>query len=68
VALVQQVRDEVPLGAALRAVSLARSTWHYRVRHWQPYEARYRALRAPLERIARTLSSFARRGPPVFAR
>jgi putative transposase len=54
VALVQQVRDEVPLGAALRAVSLARSTWHYRVRHWQLYEARYRALRAPLERIART--------------
>jgi hypothetical protein len=23
------------------------------VRHWQPYEARYHALRAPLERMAR---------------
>jgi hypothetical protein len=53
VQLVQQVAGEGPRAAALRAVGLARATWHYRVRHWQPYEARYPALRAPLERMAR---------------
>ena len=42
VALVQAVRGDVGLAAALRAVGLARSTSHYRVRHWQPYEERYR--------------------------
>lgn len=53
VTLVQQVHGEVPLAAALRAVELARSTWHYRQRHWRAYETRYAALRWPLEQIAR---------------
>ncbi len=52
--LVRQVAGHVGLGPALRALGLARSTWYYRVRHPRPYEARYAALRAPLERIART--------------
>lgn len=52
--LVQQVQGAVGLSPALSALGLARSTWYYRVRQPRPYEARYAALRAPLERIART--------------
>jgi putative transposase len=61
VQLVQQVQADVGLGPALRAVGLARSTWYYRVSHGQPYEARYTALDAPLERIARTHPEYAYR-------
>lgn len=53
VQLVQQVRGEVPVAVALRAIGLARSTWHYRQRHRLAYETRYAALRRPLEQIAR---------------
>ena len=48
------MQGDVGLGLALRALGLARSTGYYRVCHPRPYEARYAALRAPLERIART--------------
>jgi len=39
---------------ALAAVGLARSTWSYQRRKQAPYAVRHGALRAPLERIART--------------
>ncbi len=54
VALVQSVRAVFGVGPALAALQLARSTWYYRQTAPVPYAARYAALRAPLERIART--------------
>lgn len=54
VALVRSVRLAFGVGPALAALQLARSTWYYRQTVPVPYATRYAALRAPLERIART--------------
>lgn len=51
VALVEQARDEFGLAAALRALALPRSTWHYQATRI-PYEAKHAQLRRPLLEIA----------------
>lgn len=54
VQLVEHIQAVAGLAAALRVLELPRSTWYYRAQHPRPYEERHAALRAPLERIART--------------
>jgi putative transposase len=51
VAMVARVREEFGVAAALQAVGLARSTWHYQV-HRVAYVAKHESLRRPLLAIA----------------
>ena len=58
VALVREVQETASLSLALRTLGLARSTWYYQELRRPPYETRYAALRAPLERIARAYPEY----------
>jgi transposase InsO family protein len=53
VALVKQMPTLHDLSTTLAVVGLARSTWYYQTRQAVTYEAKYAALRKPLEQIAR---------------
>lgn len=50
--LVDETRERFGTSAALRALSLSRSTYYYQSRR-RPYEAKYGHLRAHLEAVAR---------------
>ena len=52
VALVSGTREAYGLGPSLRAVELARSTWHHHTRTRVPYAEKYAHLEAPLKAIA----------------
>jgi putative transposase len=54
VALVRGTQEEFDLAPALRALSLARSTYHYHVSEKRSYETKYAPLRTELLAIART--------------
>jgi len=68
VALVEGVRAEYGLAAALGVLGLARSTWYYRQREWRSYEEKYGHLREPLEAIARAHSEYGYRRTTVELR
>ncbi len=52
VALVSGAREAYGLGPSLRAVELARSTWHHHTRTRVSYAEKYAHLEAPLKAIA----------------